>query len=537
MPPWCRAALWAALIGAGTVAGCAPTATNDPVQQEDVLGLMARPPQSLAAEQPEVVQPQLAIRSAAITMQAPTITCPADLTVECDGSGNAAQLQAWLAGATVVSTCPNLTVTNDFTALTDECGATGSATVTWTATDDCGTASCSATFRIVDTTPPVIAPPADKTVECDGAGNQPELQAWLASATATDACGTFTLTNDFTALSDDCGATGAATVTWTAKDECGNTSTASARFAIADTTPPTITPPADKTIECDGADHQAELQAWLASATATDACGTFTLTNDFTALSDDCGATGAATVTWTAKDECGNTSTASARFAIADTTPPTLTLNGPAEMMLECGVDEYTEPGAAATDVCDSNVMVVVGGDKVDTHVPGTYVVTYDAKDACGNAAPQLKRTVTVVDTIPPEVIVGDMKLLWPPNHKYQKLTLADCNVQVLDACAGELDVNAAGRILSIYSDEPEDATGEGDGHTTADIVLLGPSSFEVRVERQGGGNGRVYGIHFEVTDPAGNKTDAMCFVGVPHDQSGKPPIDDGPDAGYTVTP
>jgi len=453
MPPCWRAALWAALIGAGTIGGCAPTATNDPLQQEDVLGLVARPPQSLAAEQPEAVQPQLAIRSAAITMQAPTITCPADLTVECDGSGNAAQLQAWLAGATVVSTCPNLTVTNDFTALTDECGATGSATVTWTATDACGTASCSAPFRIVDTTAPVITPPADKTVECDGAGNQ------------------------------------------------------------------------------------AELQAWLASATATDACGPFTLTNDFTALSDDCGATGAATVTWTAKDECGNTSTASAKFAIADTTPPTLTLNGPAEMTLECGADEYTEPGAAATDVCDSNVMVVVGGDKVDTHAPGTYVVTYDAKDACGNAAPQLKRTVTVVDTTPPEVIVGDMKLLWPPNHKYQTLTLADCNVQVVDACAGELDVNAAGRILSIYSDEPEDATGEGDGHTTADIALLGASTFEVRVERQGGGNGRVYGIHFEVTDPAGNKTDALCFVGVPHDQSGKPPIDDGPDAGYTVTP
>jgi hypothetical protein len=65
----------------------------------------------------------------------------------------------------------------------------------------------------------------DATVECDGAGNGADLDAWLASnggATATDACSGVTWSNDFAALSADCGATGAATVTFTATDDCGN---------------------------------------------------------------------------------------------------------------------------------------------------------------------------------------------------------------------------------------------------------------------------------------------------------------------------
>ena len=55
----------------------------------------------------------------------------------------------------------------------------------------------------------------DATVECDGAGNAADLDAWLASnggASATDACSGVTWSNDFDALSDDCGATGAATI-------------------------------------------------------------------------------------------------------------------------------------------------------------------------------------------------------------------------------------------------------------------------------------------------------------------------------------
>ena len=67
--------------------------------------------------------------------------------------------------------------------------------------------------------------------------------------------------------------------------------------------------------------------------------------------------------------------------------------------------------------------------------------------------------------------------------------------------------------------------------------MIADHSTFMVRSERQGGGNGRVYCVTFEVTDAGGNTAELVCRVGVPHDQSGEPPVDDGPEGGYTVEP
>ena len=94
-------------------------------------------------------------------------------------------------------------------------------------------------------------------------------------ATASDACSGVTWTNDFAALSDDCGETGSATVTFTATDACGNSSSTTATFTIEDTTSPDVTAAADATVECDGAGNGGDLTAWLESnggATASDAC-------------------------------------------------------------------------------------------------------------------------------------------------------------------------------------------------------------------------------------------------------------------------
>jgi len=171
-------------------------------------------------------------------------------TIECDGEGNVTDLNAWLnshGGANATDNCSGVTWTNDFTSLSDNCGETGSATVTFTATDTCGNFSTTeATFTIEDTTPPSITTPAsDETVECDGVGNTTELNAWFANhggAVASDtSCGTdITWSNDFMALSDDCGETGSALVTFTATDDCDLSSTTQATFTVEDTTIPVI---------------------------------------------------------------------------------------------------------------------------------------------------------------------------------------------------------------------------------------------------------------------------------------------------------
>ncbi|WP_188605634.1 HYR-like domain-containing protein [Aquaticitalea lipolytica] len=300
----------------------------------------------------------------------PTITPASDMTVECDGEGNTAALQAWLTnngGATASDDCSDVVWSNNFDGLSDLCGATGAATVEFTATDDCGNESkTTATFTIEDTTNPSIDNAAeDMTVECDGAGNVAQLEAWLASnggALASDGCSDVTWSNDFDSLSDLCGMTGSALVVFTASDDCGNASKTSATFTIEDTTNPDITPASDMTVECDGDGNTAALQAWLANnggATASDVCGNVTWSNNFEALSDLCGATGAATVEFTATDDCGNESKTTATFTIEDTTNPDVT--AASDMTVECDGEGNAEQlsawlanngGATASDTC-----------------------------------------------------------------------------------------------------------------------------------------------------------------------------------------
>lgn len=167
-------------------------------------------------------------------------------------------------------------------------------------------------------------------------------------------------------------------------------------------------------------------------------------------------------------------------------------------------------------------------------YLQGVNPVTLTVTDPSGESD-SCEATVWVADTTPPDVSGNGSALLWPPNHKYRALTLADCGITVTDACDGELEIDTVGFITAIYSDEPEDVTGKGDGATLDDILLTGDSAFSVRAERQGAGNGRVYGVWFEVDDGSGNVQEGFCGVQVPHDMSGEPAVDDGPTAGYTT--
>ncbi|MEZ5025970.1 MAG: hypothetical protein R2739_05250 [Chitinophagales bacterium] len=364
---------------------------------------------------------------AIVDTTAPTLDAAAqDMTVECDGQGNTAALQAWLAdngGASASDICSGGVIwTNDFTNLSDGCGNTGSATVTFTATDSCGNSiSTTATFAIVDTTAPTLdAAAQDMTVECDGQGNTAALQAWLADnggASASDICsGGVIWTNDFTNLSDGCGNTGSATVTFTATDSCGNSISTTATFAIVDTTAPTLDAAAqDMTVECDGQGNTAALQAWLADnggASASDICsGGVIWTNDFTNLSDGCGNTGSATVTFTATDSCGNSISTTATFAIVDTTAPTLDAAAQ-DMTVECDGQGNTAAlqawladngGASASDICSGGVIWTNDFTNLSDGCgnTGSATVTFTATDSCGNSI-STTATFAIVDTTAP---------------------------------------------------------------------------------------------------------------------------------------
>jgi hypothetical protein len=52
-------------------------------------------------------------------------------------------------------------------------------------------------------------------------------------------------------------------------------------------------------------------------------------------------------------------------------------------------------------------------------------------------------------------------------------------------------------------------------------------NSVQLRSERKGGSNGRVYTIYFELSDESGNPDSAFYYVSVPHN-NGAEAIDDG---------
>jgi hypothetical protein len=86
----------------------------------------------------------------------PTLTCGTDITVECDGAGNASEYAAFLAAFGSLDDCSSTTEVFDVDT-TDLCGGTESRLVWFYASDACGnTDSCSATFTIEDTTKPTL---------------------------------------------------------------------------------------------------------------------------------------------------------------------------------------------------------------------------------------------------------------------------------------------------------------------------------------------------------------------------------------------
>jgi len=145
--------------------------------------------------------------------------------------------------------------------------------------------------------------------------------------------------------------------------------------------------------------------------------------------------------------------------------------------------------------------------------------VTADAFDEFGDPVQVIcESTLTVIDEDAP-VANEEPVELWPPNHKFHTISADDC---VRDACDEDLDIT----FFYASSDEPDNENG--DGNTEPDIILE-CDRVQVRAERQGGGNGRVYKLLWIAVDDSGNPAEGECIVNVPHDQSGEEAFADKP--------
>jgi len=107
-------------------------------------------------------------------------------------------------------------------------------------------------------------------------------------------------------------------------------------------------------------------------------------------------------VTVSVTDLDGNYLEKTFNVIIVDTEKPIIHLTGATEIYLDYP-QTYLEPGAICLDYYDACSVVITG--TVDTNALGTYVLSYNASDSCGNLADTVTRTIYVVDRIPPEIV------------------------------------------------------------------------------------------------------------------------------------
>jgi len=375
-------------------------------------------------------------------------------------------------------------------------------------------------------TPVVANAGPDQTVECTGATTSVTLDGTASTGSGTLSYtwkeGTTTLGSGATLVVSL--PTGAHTITLTVSSSGGGSDDDDVLITIADTQAPTITLNGANpmTVEC----HTAFSDP---GATASDACAGDLTSSIVVTGSVNPNVVGPYTLTYTVSDG-SHTTSKNRTVNVVDTTPPVITVNGANPMTVQCHTS-FTDPGATANDGCAGSFPATASGT-VNVNVPGTYTITYNASDPSGNPATPMTRTVNVVDTMAPVITLnGVTPTLWPPNHKYETFSVTDFVTSVTDSCNTSLGIGNV-VISKVTSDELENSGG--DGNTLNDIVIAANcKSVQLRSERDGDGDGRVYTITFKVKDSSGNVGTATARVVVPKSQGSGPAIDSG--VHYTV--
>jgi hypothetical protein len=162
----------------------------------------------------------------------------------------------------------------------------------------------------------------------------------------------------------------------------------------------------------------------------------------------------------------------------------------------------------------------------VDWQVGSLHTVTLRVTDdgswatKCGgepNLADETTIILAVGSDLDCENAEPSISKLWPPNHE-----MVEVNILGIGGFGGNpTDIT----ITGITQDEP--VSGLGDGDTSPDGAGIGTSTAEIRAERSGTENGRMYEISFSASDYTGDSCEGTVNVYSPHDKKDVA-IDDG---------
>ena len=147
---------------------------------------------------------------------------------------------------------------------------------------------------------------------------------------------------------------------------------------------------------------------------------------------------------------------------------------------------------------------------------PGTNTLYVYASDYGQPSGLQYLVDITVESTVNVAPQCDDAQpsqnSIWPPNHEMVNVGVNG----VTDPDGDTVTIT----VIGIQQDEK--VSEKGSGNTAPDGIINGDSA-QVRAERSGNGDGRVYEISFEANDGNGGTCTGSILVGVPHDKKNTP--------------
>ena len=363
------------------------------------------------------------------------------------------------AGATATDTYDGDITSSIVTVSTVNTAIVGVYLVTYNVSDTSGNAAVEVTrtVTVVDTTVPVITLLGEDPITIEVGDTYTD-----AGATATDTYDGDITSSIVTVSTVNTAIVGVYSVSYNVSDTSGNAAAEVTRTVnVVDTTVPVITLLGEDPVTIEVGDTYLD-----AGATATDIYDGDLTSSIVTVSTVNTAIVGVYSVTYNVSDTNGNAAAEVTRtVTVVDTTVPVITLLGEDSVIIEVG-DTYLDAGATATDTYDGDITSsIVTVSTVNTAIVGVYLVTYNVSDANGNAAAEVTRTVTVVDTTVPVITL-----------------LGEDSVTI--------------EVGTTYTDAGATATDTYDGDITSSIVTVSTVNTAIV---------GVYLVTYNVSDTSGN--------------------------------
>jgi hypothetical protein len=332
--------------------------------------------------------------------QAPTISCPSDITVFA-ASGTCAANVTYTA-PTAGDNCPGVGITRIAGPASGSSFPVGTTTITHRATAANGqTADCSFTVTVIDNEPPSISCPADVAVAA-ASGTCGAVVSYGAPV-AGDNCSGVTTTQTGGFVSGATFPVGVTTNTFQVTAANGQTATCSFTVTVVDNQAPAIACPAN--ISSGNDLGQCAANVTYTAPTGTDNCPGSTTAQIAGSASGASFPVGTTTNTFRVTAANGQTATCSFTVTVNDTENPTITCPANISVANDLGVcGAAVSYSVSSTDNCSGQTVAQTGGLASGATFPvGSTTNSFTVTDASGNTA-TCSFTVSVADTENPTI-------------------------------------------------------------------------------------------------------------------------------------